>query len=658
MSGNLKTAQEEYQYNYTYLEPVAMVEKVPKGQGFSFRWLVLVAEELFKILVNAIAGLGDRAEEEMKNEVEKLFRKFLEEHLPEESNKLLGSPKARENLQNLLASLKSDRSEDKIKKELASFFGELLAEKFPEESKNKFPDFPKEIEEVEKFLESLKSEKGEDFIKLFVGKTFQYLQEKSSDQTSIDLEDYNKLFVTIKLPAIANNFQEDETFAYMQVAGPNPLVIQRMTEPDDRIPVSEEQYQEVMGSGDSLEVARQEGRVYLADYAVLAGAINGTYPKYQKYLYAPLAMFAVPKGDGKNRMFKPVAIQCQQQPGPDNPIVTPNSDPNAWLFAKNVVNVADGNFHEAVSHLARTHLFIEPFVIATHRQLPDDHPLSVLLRPHFEGTLAINNAAQASLIAPEGDVNKLLAATIDNSRVLAVKGLQTYPFNQAMLPKELERRGVSDRSLLPVYPYRDDALLIWDAIHQWVSSYLSIYYRSDRQVQQDTALQTWATELIGFNGGRVIDFGEPNGRIQTRDYLIEATTMIIFTSSAQHAAVNFPQSSIMGYAPAMPLAGYAPATDVAGLASEQEYLDLLPPLDQARQQLNLGYLLGSVYYTQLGKYGALHFHNHQVKASLRDFQEQLRDIEKAIGQRNEEATYLPYAYDYLLPSKIPQSINI
>ena len=603
-----KEAQQEYQYNYTYIPPLAMVEKVPKGQGFSFRWIVLVAEQAFRLLVNYIAGLGERTEEDIKNEVDRFFLEVEKKVTGEDTHKL--------------------------------------------------PDFPKKVEEVEKFLELLKKQKDDDFLRLFAGQVFQDLQEKVSGETDINLEEYNKLFVTIELPAIANKFQEDETFAYMRVAGPNPVVIERMTEPNPRFPVTDEQYKQVMGADDSLEVALGEGRVYIADYAPLAGAVNGTYPKYQKYLYAPLAMFAVPKGTDNNRMLKPVAIQCQQEPGPDNPILTPKSNANSWMFAKTVVQVADGNFHEAVTHLARTHLFIEPFVIATHRQLADKHPLSVLLLPHFEGTLAINNAAQTHLVAPGDPVDKLLAATIDNSRVFAAKGVQTYAFNKEMLRERLERQGVLDANKLPVYPYRDDALLIWDAIHQWVSSYLNIYYKSDQEVQGDTELQAWGADLIAFEGGRVTDFGDDGkGSIQTLDYLIKATTLIIFTSSAQHAAVNFPQKGIMSYAPAMPLAGYAPASSVKQ-ASEQDVANLLPPLSQARGQLNLMYLLGSVYYTQLGEYGLFHFHDLRVPVPLREFQEKLREIETEIEQRNAAASYLPYAYDYLLPSKIPQSINI
>ena len=51
-------------------------------------------------------------------------------------------------------------------------------------------------------------------------------------------------------------------------------------------------------------------------------------------------------------------------------------------------------------------------------------------------------------------VNRLLSATIDQSRVLIVKGFQARGFNAELLPQRLKDRGVTR---LPVYPYRDDA---------------------------------------------------------------------------------------------------------------------------------------------------------------------------------------------------------
>ena len=612
----LDEARKEYKYNYTHIEPIAMVEKLPDAELPSLRWVILNLKQAIKLAANSL-----------KNDEKKIVKFFedLEGIVKEELNKkekIINDGQIVE----LLSFLKA-----------AGF--DVLEQKLP-----------KDLNQIRLMLLVFKKISGET-------NKIVSAQEEHSEQTS-NLEKYEKLFVTIDLPAIANNFQEDETFAYMRVAGPNPLIIERMTKPNPKFPVTEEQYKSVMGDDDSLEVALGEGRVYIADYAILAGAIDGTFPEYQKYLYAPLAMFAVPKGTDNNRMLKPVAIQCQQKPGPDNPIVTPKGNPNSWMFAKTVVQIADGNFHEAVSHLARTHLFIEPFVIATHRQLSDTHPLSVLLRPHFEGTLFINFGAQDSLIAKKGGVNTLLAASIDCSRIFTVTGLKTYPFNEQMLRAQLERRGVLDTSKLPVYPYRDDALLLWDAIYEWVSGYLKIYYKSDLDVQGDTELQAWGADVIGFKGGRANGFGyEGTGSITTLSYLIEATTLIIFTASAQHAAVNFPQKDIMSYAPAMPLAGYAPASSVKE-ASEQGFLNLLPPLPQARGQLNLGSLLGSVYYTQLGEYTKGHFDNEDVKQLLNEFQAKLKEIEKEIKQRNEGASYLPYAYEYLLPPNIPQSINV
>ena len=174
-------------------------------------------------------------------------------------------------------------------------------------------------------------------------------------------------------------------------------------------------------------------------------------------------------------------------------------------MAKTIVQIADANMHEASTHLARTHLMLEPFVIATERQLAWNHPVGLLLRPHFEGTLFINDLAQSFLIAPGGPVDELLVGTLDATRELAARALADYSLNHAALPAALpaalHARGVDDASVLPHYPYRDDALLYWRVIKRWVHDYVRTYYRSSREVVEDTELAKWCREL-GHAGAR------------------------------------------------------------------------------------------------------------------------------------------------------------
>ena len=614
----LKLARQEYQYSYTHIPPIAMVDKLPSNENFSTGWLRLLARELKVVFINTlIANRGNRGSENVRDDVRLFFLEVLAKGaLP---FNLGVTARVLQIIPNLLLKGTSN-----------------------------------DFSEIDDLFFSILKESGLSIFQDSLSRVKSILYEKRPTGHVSSLNDYQKLFPEMGIPEIADNFSTDEQFAYMRVAGYNPVMIERVNKLGDRFPVTEAQYQEVMGD-DSLTAAGEEGRLYLADYGILEGAVNGTFPSQQKYIYAPLALFAIPRNSDnqESSLMRPVAIQCGQNPQ-NNPIYTPKSDKYAWLFAKTIVQIADANFHEAVTHLGRTHLLVSPFVVATHRQLPDSHPLNILLRPHFEGTLAINNAAQRSLIAPGGGVDKLLASTIDNSRVLAAVGLQSYGFNEAMLPKQLEKRGVNDTQKLPVYPYSDDALLIWNAIHTCVSDYLSIYYKNDNSVQNDTYLQNWAIEAGAYDGGRVPDFGQENGLIQTLDYLIDAITLIIFTASAQHAAVNFPQGDMMTYAPAVPLAGYQPASILEGKVTQEDYLNLLPPLEQAQEQLNLVYLLGSIYYKTLGDYSDNYFKDTLVKPALQEFRNNLLEAEATIHQRNQNRPN----YEYLLPSKIPQSINI
>lgn len=471
------------------------------------------------------------------------------------------------------------------------------------------------------------------------------------------MNQYANQFQTVVVPNVVSVSITDAFFARCRVAGPNPLVIRKIEAVPRQFPVDEARFEAL--TGQALAEALASDRVYLVDYNALEHVTPGTYLLQQKYLAPGFALFAL---DAARKQLNPVAIQCGQTPGHSTPIFY-RDDGESWELAKIHMQAADGNYHELISHLGLTHLLVEPFVVATHRNLSQHHPLFTLLLPHFQGTIFINQAALTSLIQPGGTVDRLLAGTIESDWSVTTNALGTLDFNARMLPNDLAQRGVANRDTFPEYPYRDDAMLLWTAIERWVRDYLSIYYNDDTAVTSDIELQAWVRDLVSSDGGCVKGFGEmgPNGEfgIHTFGYLVQVATMVIFTGSVQHAAVNFPQNEIMSYTPAMPLATYAPPpTRVSGTISPTSALAEMPPLEMSILQLVVGQLLGGVYFTRLGEYdrhqSSPYFQDPRVKPVLEAFQGNLRDIERIIGTRNIERP----CYEFLLPSRIPQSINI
>ena len=475
---------------------------------------------------------------------------------------------------------------------------------------------------------------------------------------------YDALFVTLEKPAIAQLLHDNDSFAYMRVGGPNPMLIRKATALPAKFPLGDAQFRQAMGGNDSLPEAAASGRLYLLDYESLGGmAPAGPVTKPltgMGYGYAPIALFARPKS---GRSLVPVAIQCGQDPSL-SPMFLRADDMTdaqaywAWQSAKTAVQVADFNYHEMFVHLGRTHLMSEAFAMATQRQLAVAHPLSRLLAPHLEGAMFINEAATLIIMGPLTTGDAILAAPIETLQRECGRDRLAYDFYDNMLPNDLRARGVDDAGQLPDYPYRDDALLVWNAIQQWVGEYVAVYYANDGDVTGDYELKAWASELAV--SGKVKGFRA----ITTRSQLVSVVTAIIFNASAQHAAVNFPQSSLMTYAPFYAGMGGTPAPAGAAGNTEASWSQMLPSRLAAQEQILLFHILGGVYYRMLGEYRDNAFPYLPVLQDpaitgpggpLERFRAALAGVEGTIRQRNLARTR---PYEYLLPSRVPSSTNI
>lgn len=460
------------------------------------------------------------------------------------------------------------------------------------------------------------------------------------------LDGYRAVFTPplLDAPAIAETFTTEETFAQGFVAGPDPTRLVRLDAVPGKFPIATEHLASVaeLGGGE-LSAAIAAGRVYWVDYALTADLVNGKHGDgTPKYIYSPMIAFCVPARGGAPRAF---AIQCGQDPA-GRRIYTP-ADGYSWRLARNCVQAAHHTVHEALTHLSFTHLVIGKLMDAAAQALPTAHPLALLLKHHFDGTAFINSQVPILLTAPGAWFDVLAGPALPSMNAWIDRQLADFSFRSAALPSRLAANGTGDIKVLADYPYRDDGLLVWNAISGWITDFVGAFYASDTQVRADTALQAFAA------GAGLKDFGRSPGHVEDRQDLVEILTTAVWIAGPQHAAVNFSQRDWMGFLPAAPLAGFTPEPTGTG-HTEQDWLDNLPPADVALLQAAAGTMLTAVHNTPLGDYG-LDFTLTRAAAAAGRFALTLAGVEQEIQHRN---TLRARPYTYLLPSQIPKSISI
>ncbi|KKD37542.1 MAG: lipoxygenase family protein [Limnoraphis robusta] len=467
----------------------------------------------------------------------------------------------------------------------------------------------------------------------------------------------------------------DREFARQRLAGPNPMILRRLQQPEKTLLqswASSPSYQLVNGESLDLINAATANRLFIADYPLL-DQLTAADLQVDRFVPSPKALFY-----NTGRKLEPILIQLE--PGG---IFTPatSADADEWMRAKLYFQVADITHHELIDHLCYTHLAMEAFTIATSRQLPSHHPFYRLIKPHFQFLLAINTRSNAVLLDDAALVDNLMAPTREVSLDLINQAYRQRPFSDYALPNDIKNRGVSSE-FLAEFPYRDDALLLWNAIAKYVTAYLQRYYRDDQAVSQDPYLQAWAAELgaplntrslaefpqkpawlpsqvsgmVGLEIESLPDFPRVPGfsaQITTLQQLIDIATQIIFTSGPQHAAVNFNQFDYAGYVPNFPLAAHA-RPDV--ITSTEE---MLPSVEKDLQQMKITFALSGIFFGELGRSDLMGFVEDGDRKILANFQAELLEIEKQIKTRNQQRLSDDGVdYRYLLPSQIPNSINI
>ncbi|XP_063806747.1 polyunsaturated fatty acid lipoxygenase ALOX15B-like [Pseudophryne corroboree] len=480
------------------------------------------------------------------------------------------------------------------------------------------------------------------------------MQEGSTGAESwTDLDDIKLVFCLRGFDnsdVVAEIWKEDYFFGSQYLNGINPTQIKKCSKILENFPVSDNMVAASLGTTTSLQQELKKGNIFLADYKILQGipankSINGK----QQYIAAPICLLWKTHQD----QLIPIAIQLAQTPGESTPIFLPSDSEYDWLLAKIWVRNSDYQVHQVDIHFLRTHLFAEVFNIATTRQLPMSHPVYKLLIPHLRYTLEINVRARSLLIGPRGLFDQAASTGNGGVPILLRKAMDEVTYRSLCLPDDIQARGVES---IPNYLYRDDGMEIWLAVESFVSNIVNYYYECDAVVGTDPELQAWMAEISKEGFLESNSTGMPSS-LKTKACLIKYLTMVIFTCSAQHAAVNSFQSDFYTWMPNGPPSMRSPPATVKGVSTIQSILAALPEVNTTSLGISTVWLLSKEPLDRrcLGDYPNVRFTEEVPQTFIKNFQEKLAKISHSIKGRNKSMN-LPYPY--LDPSVIENSVSV
>lgn len=518
-------------------------------------------------------------------------------------------------------------------------------------------------------------------------------------------------FLKYEIPSIISrdrfSWLRDNEFARQTLAGVNPVDIERLRE----FPIVSKLDPAVYGplesaitkeciehdlNGMSLEEAMENDRLFILDYHdLLLPFVKGINSLKGRKVYASRTIFFRTSFG----TLRPIAIELSLPPTASNPpkkrVYTKGHDATShwvWKLAKAHVCSVDAGVHQLVNHWLRTHACMEPYIIAAHRQLSFMHPIFKLLHPHMRYTMEINALARQSLINGGGIIEACFSPGKYSLELSSAAYESMWRFDMEALPADLIRRGmaVEDPStpcgiklVIEDYPYATDGLLVWSAIQDWVRDYVNHFYTDAKAITSDVELQAWWDEIK--NKGHADKKDEPWWpKLNTQEDLINILTIMIWTASGQHAAINFGQYPFGGYMPNWPtlMKKLIPQEDEPDyedfiLNPQYTFLSSVPSQLQATQIMAVQDTLSThsadeEYLGQLHNSRSHWINDRKIVNYFEKFSSKLVEIEDIIHKRNKNfhlknrsGAGVP-PYELLLPTSgpgvtgrgIPNSISI
>jgi hypothetical protein len=232
------------------------------------------------------------------------------------------------------------------------------------------------------------------------------------------------------------------------------------------------------------------------------------------------------KADKSTRRLKAVEIDCELgrcAPG----------DPE-WELAQKIALCGAATHLSLVRHFCGIHLaLVAQFAIATRNKLPSTHCLRRLLWAHVWGTQYSNELVTNIMMGKGGDFEAIFSFTHKGLCDLLASSYDQYdirvldPFTDA---KDQEIYN-SEFDL----PTLENRRAHWNVINSHAHRYLRLYYDSDQELREDTAIKAWINDLNHYVPNGVYKLLDDKLTIEGVARLV---TAYIYAGTVEHEAIG------------------------------------------------------------------------------------------------------------------------
>lgn len=497
--------------------------------------------------------------------------------------------------------------------------------------------------------EQFSSTKYKDFFyDTFMGFKNKGFADRIPDADIKSLDDYVRLYRSLKPVEVVKDWRSDEECGRQFLNGTHPVQIHRISVLPSKFKVTEADVAGILPHGRTLQGELAAGHIFMVDFKILEGIKRG-----QGYFVEnSMGLFFA----DESHPLRPIAIQHFQDGS--GPIWTPKDGEFEWQLARLHLICSDGNVHQMISHLLKTHLLMEPWAVCLERNIPRNHVVYRLMRPHLIYVIAINTLGRSMLISPGGVTDRVVAVGQGGHMDLMSKAYQEFKFEHLHIPNDFKNRGVDDRRVLNNYYYRDDAMEGWRILKKYILRILELHYPNDASVKADSYVQAMIGEMQmhGYQGKTKDQHGVPSS-IDSLAQLVDVCTSVMYQCSFMHAAVNFSQWDYYSCVPNRPLLMRKPAPKTKVKVTEQDVIDALPNVAQCTQTMATGWTLSqfSKEEVYIGRYITDMLSGEKERAVLGALHRDLDAMASKIEERNKR---LSKPYPYMHPSHVPTNIGV